>query len=280
MRCQRCVFTLSILALVNSGCVRPGATEPIWLSGVEDYRELHAHLVSPQNPVLVADDSLGNQGVMPIEITVDESGKVVMARPGPINPDWKVPAEIANKFYSEAAAEALTWRFQPFLRNGKPVSIRCHASVRVERSEDMPTIHVPFPKIQNWESLRFTLERTSCYGPCPEYKVEIHGDGLVLFKGTGGKLAGRKGQGRIAREMVADLLAAFQNADYFSLKDSYHWNGDDAPTCVTSVSFDTHSKSVIDCRGRYVGMPHVVADLELMIDKIAESPLGDRIFRR
>jgi hypothetical protein len=264
-------FILSIFALLNAGCGHTRLAEPIWLSGDADYRELHAHLLTPQKPVLVADNVLGNQAVMPIEIIVNDSGRVVMARPHPINPDWKVPVQVANKFYSEATAEALNWRFQPFARNAKTVSIRCHTSVRVERSEDAPTIHVPFPKLQDWASLRFTLERGSCFGPCPQYKVEIHGDGLVLFTETGGKQTGSKGQDQISRQTVADLLAAFQKADYFSLNDKYQWNGHDAPTYVTSVSFDGHSKSVIDCQGKAVGMPHVVTELEKMIDKIGAT---------
>jgi hypothetical protein len=31
--------------------------------------------------------------------------------------------------------------------------------------------------------LRITLNRSVCYGKCPAYKIEIHGDGTVLYDG-------------------------------------------------------------------------------------------------
>src|SRR5215469_331447 len=40
-----------------------------------------------------------------------------------------------------------------------------------------------FPNIRNWNSLVITLERTACFGSCPDYAVEIRGDGEVHYHG-------------------------------------------------------------------------------------------------
>ena len=40
-----------------------------------------------------------------------------------------------------------------------------------------------FPKIANWNSLVITHEHLGCFGSCPTYRLEIHGDGTVLYNG-------------------------------------------------------------------------------------------------
>jgi hypothetical protein len=44
-------------------------------------------------------------------------------------------------------------------------------------------VHIPFPEIHDWNSLRITLSRSGCYGMCSTYEIEIHGDGTVLYDG-------------------------------------------------------------------------------------------------
>ena len=44
-------------------------------------------------------------------------------------------------------------------------------------------VNAAFPEIHDWNTLRITLSRSGCYGRCPVYKVEIHGDGTVLYDG-------------------------------------------------------------------------------------------------
>ena len=46
-----------------------------------------------------------------------------------------------------------------------------------------PNVNAAFPEIHDWNTLRITLSRSGCYGRCPAYKIEIHGDGTVLYDG-------------------------------------------------------------------------------------------------
>jgi hypothetical protein len=39
------------------------------------------------------------------------------------------------------------------------------------------------PPVKDWDSVRITLTRGSCFGGCPAYEVEIRGSGLVVYYG-------------------------------------------------------------------------------------------------
>jgi uncharacterized protein DUF6438 len=130
-------------------------------------------------------------------------------------------------------------------------------------------VHVPFPEIHDWNSLRVTLNRSGCYGRCPAYEVEIHGDGTVLYDGKANvKTKGRK-VAKISHASLVKLVDVFREADYFSLAERYVSGVTDNPTFVSSISFDGLSKSVLDYVGRDVGMPSAVSDVEAAIDRLS-----------
>jgi ankyrin repeat protein len=130
---------------------------------------------------------------------------------------------------------------------------------------------MPFPVIQDWNTLRIKLSRTGCYGTCPGYSVELHGDGQVLFEGGGNVLIAGHHRGQISKERLAGLVAAFRDADYFSAKDEYVSDTTDLPTFTTSIEFDGHKKAVKDYDGYRVGIPEAVAKLERKIDQAADT---------
>jgi uncharacterized protein DUF6438 len=128
-----------------------------------------------------------------------------------------------------------------------------------------------FPRISDWNSLKITLERSPCFGRCPDYKVEIHGDGTVIYDGRNFVAVQGRRESRIPIYKVRGLFEQFSLAGYFSLKDGYHSSATDLPTYVTSISFDDKTKSVRDYLGTAVGMPRAVVDLEDAIDRTADT---------
>ena len=128
---------------------------------------------------------------------------------------------------------------------------------------------VPFPAIRHWRSLVIVLERGMCFGTCPVYRVEIHGNGKVVF--IGHRFVAKMGtyETRISQRAVRRLFAKFRRADYFSLLDKYRAHATDLPTFTTSLTFDGHEKTVVDYGGHMIGMPEVVSDLEIAIDDAA-----------
>jgi len=135
--------------------------------------------------------------------------------------------------------------------------------------ESHPNVNAAFPEIHDWNTLRITLSRTGCYGKCPTYEVEIHGDGTVLYDGKFNVAAKGKYTAKISHASSVELVDFFRRANYFSLSDRYVSGVTDNPAYETSISFDGVSKSVLDYVGQSVGMPATVSDVEAAIDRLS-----------
>lgn len=127
-----------------------------------------------------------------------------------------------------------------------------------------------FPDIRDWSSLRIRLERTACLGTCPVYSVEIDGDGVVTYDGL--KCVAAKGPrvGRITREQVRAIFAAFKQADFFSLRYAYNENTMDAPGTEMTLAYDAWRMSVRDAVDTE-GLPPDAAKLPDTIDRAADT---------
>lgn len=142
-----------------------------------------------------------------------------------------------------------------------------------------------FPEVRK-DKLLISLQRTACYGSCPDYKVTIDGKGNVVFitrpPVDGGDSAVHReysyfsgvrvsGTHRtlVSKGDVATLLQKFKAADFFSLKDEYRSGVTDNPTYILSIDTGNGSKTVVDYVGKRAGMPPVVTNLQDAVDKIA-----------
>jgi hypothetical protein len=128
---------------------------------------------------------------------------------------------------------------------------------------------VAFPPIVDSSTLRMTLERGPCYGDCPIYKLEVRGDGSVLYVGDGNVAISGHHRAAIPHESVDRLVEAYRKARFFSLLDSYVAGVTDGPWYTISLSFDGRTKTVQDYFGLKVGMPGAVVDLERLVDELA-----------
>lgn len=138
-----------------------------------------------------------------------------------------------------------------------------------DSSRPSSTRNTAFPEIHDWSTLRITLSRSFCYGRCPVYKVEIHGNGTVLYDGTMNVAHKGRHTAKISHASLVELVDFFRKANYFTLQDRYASGITDNPAYETSISFDAMSKSVLDYVGQSVGMPSTVSDLEAAIDRLS-----------
>jgi uncharacterized protein DUF6438 len=67
---------------------------------------------------------------------------------------------------------------------------------------------------------RVALERTSCFGFCPAYRVVLYSDGSVRFTGMGDR-AGRSDSASIAPDEVRALATRFEEAGFFAMDSAY-----------------------------------------------------------
>src|SRR5262249_55081142 len=113
------------------------------------------------------------------------------------------------------------------------------------------TAHIVFP--QNIpQDLMITLERTVCFGECPDYKLTITADGAVVFEGR--RFVKQEGvtiKSAITQDQLKRLMAEFDRVKFFSLEDDYMNNPrvcayyrTDNPSAFTSIRIDGKSKTV------------------------------------
>jgi len=196
-----------------------------------------------------------------LTLIVDAEGNVVSA----------TPVEGPSEAYAGAVGEAMTWKYEPFQKDGEPTVAKLSDYVRVLPPEDLPKTHEAFPKMSTLAGVTMTLSRSGCFGTCPQYSVEIHGDGTVIYKGESYVVVTGEHHDHVSADQVSEILEAFRKADYFSLKDEYKYLVTDCPTFGTSLKIDQLEKSVTDYVGEEAGMPESVTDLEIAIDRVANT---------
>jgi len=227
--------------------------------GLEESR---AHRISVRKPLrLRLDDEPESRPYVELWIVVDERGNVASAAAG------RGPKEAE----AAAVAEAKTWKYKPFERNGKPVRAGLLDGVSLIALPEPPAAHHDFPPLENLDGVVMKLSRTLCFGKCPVYSVEIHGDGAVLFTGEEHVVVRGEHRAQLSRDQVAEILAAYRKADYFSLKNKYAWEVTDLPTYRTALEVGALKKRVLDYDGQEAGMPKAVTDLEETIDRVTDT---------
>jgi len=122
-------------------------------------------------------------------------------------------------------------------------------------------------KTTEYKNVVITLERTACYGTCPDYRLTIYGDGRIVYEGkkfvevTGLQTA------QLSQDKIKQLINEFSRIDYFSLKDEYTESVPDLPTTITSITINGKAKKVVN----YHGAPKKLDELENKIDEITNS---------
>jgi hypothetical protein len=114
-----------------------------------------------------------------------------------------------------------------------------------------------------------TLERSICFGWCPDYRVSVAADGLVRYEGRTAVAVRGSATRNISRTDVARLYHAFEAANIFAFDDKYRSRATDLPTYRLSFMADGRSKTITDYGGRMIGMPQAITELEKMVDDVA-----------
>ena len=156
-------------------------------------------------------------------------------------------------------------RLNPWLFAGAALVLACIAVVMSlsGRAQGAPLSNAAPP--QQPDTVLASLERTACYGTCPVYKLTIHADGRVDYRGE--HFVKRKGDatGRLTPAQLGALRNSFARADYVRLADSYeHASVTDAPSAITSFTDGAIAKTV----RHYLGDDEAPAQLKKLEDQI------------
>jgi hypothetical protein len=99
--------------------------------------------------------------------------------------------------------------------------------------------------------LQIRLSRSACFGICPDYSLTIEADGKVIFEG--GNFTGTKGkvEDKIGKAVLKEIIAEFEQAEFFNLKDKYVDEEDgcgevwtDSPTETIAIKLNGKTKEV------------------------------------
>lgn len=136
--------------------------------------------------------------------------------------------------------------------------------------EDEPA--VPPPTDDELKDLHITLDRTMCYGTCPDYTLTVDADGTVMFEGRNYTRVST-GTATIENSKLVELVTEIKKADFFSLEDAYSARVTDNPTYTLEVQMGGKGKRVVS----YATRPRRLELLMNRIDQIVDSKewIGD-----
>lgn len=174
------------------------------------------------------------------------------------------------KLWPSLQGEVLQWRFTPFEKNGHPITAQVEEYLDLVPPERLPKTHVTPPALRPDSAITLTLERSGCFGSCPAYTVTVSPTGIV-FDGRSSVVAEGKHTASVDPSDVRKLAKRFEDADFFSMDDSYAASVTDNPTYILTLTVDGHTKSVMDYVGSWVGMPAILTDLEKEVDTLART---------
>jgi Domain of unknown function (DUF6438) len=92
--------------------------------------------------------------------------------------------------------------------------------------------------------VEITLERTECFGSCPNYKVTIDGGGHVKYVGRSWVVQKGERETTVDTEELRALLQRFVHAGFFSLEDQYEQAVTDCATTFLTVRIGERHKRV------------------------------------
>ncbi|MBI3440037.1 MAG: hypothetical protein HY054_15530 [Proteobacteria bacterium] len=116
-----------------------------------------------------------------------------------------------------------------------------------------------------------TLERTTCFGPCPAYSVTITASGAVTYVGRANTRVLGERHAQADHQAVTALHQRILDADFFNLRDEYRMTVADLAEYVVTVRRGNITKRVLDYGGLAAGMPPVVRTIEDEIDRVAAT---------
>jgi hypothetical protein len=119
------------------------------------------------------------------------------------------------------------------------------------------------------EDLAIGLERTTCFGACPDYSLFIHGNGKIVYEGRQYVAAKGRHETRISQVHLRQIFDEFNRIGFFSLEERYEAVAGDSAVTKTSITAGGRKKTVINCHPSRA--PESVYNLEKMIDEISKS---------
>src|SRR5215475_7634324 len=89
-----------------------------------------------------------------------------------------------------------------------------------------------------------TLERTTCFGACPAYLLQLDSSGTVSFREGPPQNRGEERTSTITVDQFHDLVAEFAAIHFFELNDVYAPTSTDLPAVHIALTIDGRTKTI------------------------------------
>lgn len=233
------------------------------LGHVPDRDEVDAHRLGLQPVARYPFGTRRKWWGVELKLKIDEAGQVVCYR------RFGSPFDDEQALDERQRAALASLRYEPFVRDGLPVVAIVGARIG---EEELPPGQAPMPEAP-LEDVRITLERGPCLGLCPAYKVEIDGDGRVVYEGRSAVDVQGRHEYRVPVQEVAQLIERARNDNLWSLRNRYAALITDHPSYTLTLDIGGQEHRIHDYVGRRVGMPAVVSEFEDQIDAVADTDM-------
>lgn len=209
----------------------------------------------------------GSRDRLGVDVTfvVGPDGRVTCASLQSLN--QKYPVELTDQ--RRALLEAIPdWRFEPFVDDGRPVSVVETLSIS---EEEQPLRHVD-PPIGDSKEVTITQDvhpQMASYGP---YHVELHGDGTAIYTAFASDDVLGPQTYHVDAAHVQAIVAKLAEADFWSLRDRYRDIddlGDGRDFNRLNVTLGGVTKSLTDDGGEMSGLPRKARDLQDRVMEVA-----------
>lgn len=111
------------------------------------------------------------------------------------------------------------------------------------------------------------MNKTACFGTCPDYDISIFSDGSVLLNAR--QFVEMEGtfEARLPKEELKALVNAFKESQFDDFKNEYKSNKTDLPTTTIAFNHEEVNKKIID----YDGAPEELKELESKVHSLVKK---------
>ncbi|SRR5258707_2611540 len=95
-----------------------------------------------------------------------------------------------------------------------------------------------------------TVERTMCFGTCPDYRLSIYGNGKVVYEGHYYVRVEGTRTTYIPKRKVRELVAEFEKIGFYKFDDHYAIGVTDMPSVLITINLEGKSKTIDIYGGR------------------------------
>ncbi|WKK82424.1 DUF6438 domain-containing protein [Marivirga arenosa] len=115
----------------------------------------------------------------------------------------------------------------------------------------------------------FSLNTTSCMGPCPVFNLTLYGDKRLVFEGKQNTDLAGEYEKQLSEEQFDALMAIVESADWANLEEEYRSDMTDLPT----QNFMYNRNGVIKKVMRYGAGPESISNLSDTILTFVEEQI-------